>query len=263
MNKNQNDSKCSCEHCETQKKFYKKIFGFVSSRFLFFAIGFFISVAVLTAYAAWNDDVVDGGVLTAAKWNDVVDHVENMETEMDGEWKMLAQGSDWTEEALITLQAAGPSFDTDHDYADQKVNIGTFNWPQSGVVKEIIFKINNRGDDYCAGGGFTLNLGSNVESAGCQDWGYQGTILTPWEGFQDDGIQIAIDGVDMAYCPDQYGRVSSSATYKGTIGHRYWGTQCYYKATVDYASQNINKIEIKEYDHSPDFGIWEWEIWYK
>ncbi|MFH1187454.1 MAG: hypothetical protein V1688_01175 [bacterium] len=86
ISKKQNDSQCSCEHCETQKKLYKKIFGFVSSRFLFFAIGLFVSVAILTAYAAqWNDTVKTGDPLTAAKWNDLVNKILNLDGRMGAE----------------------------------------------------------------------------------------------------------------------------------------------------------------------------------
>lgn len=78
--KNQNDSPRSRKECEKQKKLYKKIFGFVSSRFLFFTIGLFISVAVLTAYAAWDTTVTTGETLTATKWNDLVNKISSMET---------------------------------------------------------------------------------------------------------------------------------------------------------------------------------------
>ncbi|MFH1565356.1 MAG: hypothetical protein ABIC82_05965, partial [bacterium] len=61
----------------TWKRAYKKIFGLIFSRSLFFAIGLFVSIAVLTAYAAWNDDVFPDDPLTSARWNDLVDYVEN------------------------------------------------------------------------------------------------------------------------------------------------------------------------------------------
>ncbi len=114
-------------------------------------------------------------------------------------------------------------------------------------------------------GGFIFNLDNNNGETipTCQDLNYRGTALTRINFSEDDGIKIAINGVDMDYCPDQYGRKSDNANFKGTEGHPYWGVLCYYKAGIDYTSSTINKIEVKEYDHSDSYGRWNWEIWHK
>ena len=185
---------------------------------------------------------------------------------INNNWKILARGSDWAEEAVITLNSAGSSFNVDDGFNDQRVNTAIFSWPD-GSVNEIMFMPKNTSEaGWCVGGNFIMNITSNAggTSPKCTDFYNQadGSVFRQ-EVTEDDAIQIAIDGVDMIYCPDQYGR-NGSLNYPGTQGeYTYFDPICHYKAGTDYASSTISVIEIKEIDWSPSYGAWHWEIWYR
>ena len=52
---------------------------------------------------------------------------------INNNWKILARGSDWAEEAVITLNSAGSSFNVDDGFNDQRVNTAIFSWPDGSV----------------------------------------------------------------------------------------------------------------------------------
>ena len=186
----------------------------------------------------------------------------------DKEWKLLAMGDDWTEEAIITIKETGVSFTTDLNYTMQRTNVGFLNWPKD-PVNEIMFRPENPMDDYCVGGKFTMDLVTSGTGTypKCQDRGFMGSIFHNTEDAdEDDGIKLVINGVDMEYCPSQYGDRSNGTTssYPGVQGEQeYFSPICYYRAGSDYASSTITELQIKEVDWSPSFSTWKWEIWYR
>lgn len=60
------------------KNIIKKTIKFISSRALYFLIGVFLSIAIATVYAALPA-VSPGDPLTAAKWNEMVDKVNELD----------------------------------------------------------------------------------------------------------------------------------------------------------------------------------------
>jgi len=177
-------------------------------------------------------------------------------------YKLLAQGFDWTEEAIITITSSGISFDTDQEYGFQKVNPVLYGLPSG--ISEIIFKVKNDGDDYCVGGNGVLSLDEGTgTNAKCTDYQYQGTTLTKLNSEQDDWIRLSINGIEMNECPDQLERTPNSG-YVGKYGEGFsHGTFCIYsKINGDWTGE-ITELKIEEADWSGSFGAWEWEIWYK
>jgi hypothetical protein len=73
-----------------QKNKTKKIFDFAASRVLFFMIGLFVSIAVVSVYAAWNDDVSPGDTITADGWNNIVAKLKELEATTVKSVKIIA-----------------------------------------------------------------------------------------------------------------------------------------------------------------------------
>jgi len=57
----------------------KKLFFFLSSRFLYFVFGVIIAISIYAVQAAWNTTVTDGTPLTPALWNDLVAKVAELD----------------------------------------------------------------------------------------------------------------------------------------------------------------------------------------
>jgi len=176
-------------------------------------------------------------------------------------YKLLATSTDWTEEAQFTITSSGISFDTDHQYAGQRVNPILFEFPIN--ANEIIFEVKNDGDDYCIGGNGVLNLISGIGiKAKCTDFQYQGTTLNKVNSEQDDWIQLYINGDKKIYCPLSIPRIPNSG-YSGTYGHNYFGSYCYYSKENGDWTGDLVELKIEEADWSSSFSMWEWKIWYK
>lgn len=185
-------------------------------------------------------------------------------------WRLIAQASDWTEESETTINYPDQILFTvdSGGYPDQRVNIGNFNsWSPSDVTK-LIFKVKNRGDDFCAGGDSVLVLGGGGGvDAKCQDWQLDtGGAKTKYvNNANRDWIRLMINGDKQITCPDQLGRPDTSdltydSTHPGTFGHQYFDVFCYYTKNVHWIGDLLT-FKIQEADWSADYSMWEWEIW--
>lgn len=178
-------------------------------------------------------------------------------------WKLLARGSDWTEEAIILIRSSGVTFETDTSFDGQRVNVGNFEW-FTYQPKEITFIVKNPGDEYCVGGGSALAIASGGGGAAskCTDYFYKGTTLTKINRATSNWIRLRINDQYKGTCPDVFGR-TPSADYPGVYGiQNYFGVMCLYKKDADWTG-DITNIVIEEADWSPDYSMWEWEVWYK
>ena len=180
-----------------------------------------------------------------------------------GGWTLLAKGSDWAEEARVTLQNSGITWETDAGESGQRIESKIFNWPQ-GTVSEIVFEVENKWDTFCMGGGATLNLlAGSGPWAQCQDASFSGTATTRTNVSDNDAITLVINGTPMTNCPDDSGRASTDSVYPGKWIQQGGTGYCTYTEGVDWNGGLIKKLDIEEIDWSGSFGYYNWKIWYR
>lgn len=63
---------------EKNGKRFLKISKTLTLGSLFFIVGFFVSIAIMNTFAAWDTQVSPGEALTAAKWNDTVNKIAEL-----------------------------------------------------------------------------------------------------------------------------------------------------------------------------------------
>jgi len=190
------------------------------------------------------------------------------------DWKLLARGNDYTEEAQINISSSGISAVTDYSYANQKVNIGAFSWPPDPkAVTEIMLVARSRSDDFCAGGRGVQNLtgppgwSSIGTFASCVDYRCQGERCTPVTiSNQNDWIRLVINNniISGVPCrsPFKVGGQDMLNTTEGRYGSTNVGVQCHYIKGPDWQG-DLTSLQLQEVDWSPYYGVWEWEIWYR
>ncbi|MBD3312877.1 hypothetical protein GF345_00385 [Candidatus Woesearchaeota archaeon] len=202
-----------------------------------------------------------GAVSVDADGNGVIDSAEG--------WRLLARGSDYTEEARITLDSTGVDFTTDAQerFNTQEVNVFGFEWPVY-APREILFVVENPLENgFCVGGTGILDLEGDGgwDYTACTDYRYNGnTLIATEKTDQRNWIRLNINGVAMENCPDILNNRMAEAPASGTWGRRHNGVSCLYtKGTSDGWNNDLTSLTIEEYDHSDDYGAWKWEIWYR
>jgi hypothetical protein len=171
------------------------------------------------------------------------------------EWKLIAQGGDFTEEARITLDATGARVVTDGQYSGQRASIGTFNWPvfSEKAVGKIAFKVLNPSDYFCMNANGTLSLASGIGGQGsCEQVTYRGGGASRQNVSSPNWIDIAINGVKQTICHDAYGR-----NLRGLHARPNVAVVCEYPF-----AGSLDSIVIEEADWSASYGQWNWEVWY-
>ncbi|MBU0536103.1 MAG: hypothetical protein KKE20_04005 [Nanoarchaeota archaeon] len=197
----------------------------------------------------------NGAVSVDANDNGVIDAAEG--------WRMLASGSDLTDEARITLNSQGISYETDSQTNSQRINAGLFEWPVY-QPKEIAFKVRNQNDIFCVGGEGQLQLTSgSATNAKCTDYWYMGTTVTKKTEERNNWMRMNLNGESKITCPDVLGRTPTEG-YPGTLGYKsdyLWKVMCNYRKGIDWTG-DLTEIMLEEADGS-GYGVWEWEIWYR
>src|SRR6056297_2220193 len=52
----------------------------LQSKVFYFFLGLFLAIAIPSVYAAWNDPVSSGDPLTSAKWNNLINEIQQIKT---------------------------------------------------------------------------------------------------------------------------------------------------------------------------------------
>jgi len=179
------------------------------------------------------------------------------------EFKLLAEGSDDTEEAIITISASGIQFDTDHiDSNLNHVNPILYYWPDE--INEIIFSAKNYRGSFCVGGDGVQNLdgkGTNVKSR-CSQYRYQGQNINITGREPDNWIRLSINNIKQKTCPDQLDRIPKDG-YPGKYGNADFNVFCLYSKEKGHWQDEVTILTIEEVDWSANLGQWEWKIWYR
>lgn len=229
-----------------------------SGKIIFLIIGVCISLTIYGVRAAWDSPVTSGQTLTRTLWNDIVaklvdldTRVENIETS-DSPLRLIASASNWTEECRTILSPNGDvSFQPDSSFGGQSVNVYNQGWGSSFYVHEVVFEIENQGDDYCVGVNQDLNLGPGATNPypTCTRILYRGTTPTSAIVGENDWITLWVNGTRQLGCPGDAG---------GNWGHPRYGKICTYPI-----NGTISELRIEEADWSQDFSIWKYKIWFR
>jgi len=192
-----------------------------------------------------------------------IDSTINKQTEVHSkEFKLLAAGSDWTEEAIIMITSSGVQFETNYGSSGQLINPVLFNWPEK--LTEIIFEVINLGDDFCVGGEGVQDLdekGTGVRSR-CSSYHYDGKNLNHIPREPNNWIRLSINNNKQKTCPDQLDRTPIDG-YPGKYGHPLHNTYCFYSKEKGHWQDDVRIIAIEEVDWSGSYGQWQWKIWYR
>jgi len=186
-----------------------------------------------------NRGVSPGEVLTAAKWNSLVNQVGEINRATT--WKLAAKSTDTTEEARIEIYQNDLGITTDSGYELQNVNGHVFSWP-SANTQELLFIARNDHDHFCAGGGGTLNLtGGAGTYANCLERFYRGSNRFYYvRSSTANWISLWINGVQKNECvsPDFPYSTVPAADYNahpGRFVRNYNGVgavNCYYSRST-------------------------------
>ncbi len=153
-----------------------------------------------------------------------------------GEYKMLAESSDWTEGARYTINSSGISVETD-DTTDnyQTVSPIFYNWP-SDKVTEIRFKANNAVHHYCVGGNGILDLSnmSNTSLVKCTQYNYKENSINTRKQINESAnwIRLSINDTEKTKCENDFLN-NPARGYDGQFSYRRRDAFCVYK----YASE--------------------------
>lgn len=176
---------------------------------------------------------------------------------------LLARGTDYTEEAILSMSSSGVTSEVDSTYADQRLNDVIFKWPSTKVKK--IYLVANLGlrsseeYNFCAGSEGVLDI--DAAGAGtkplCTSYKWKGTTLTKSTGTYNNFIRLSINGVSKTNCPSSNSQEVPESGYPGRESHSVYGAICVY----DFDS-TLTSLTLEEAQWDNNYGPWNWEIWY-
>jgi len=182
-------------------------------------------------------------------------------------WNLLVAGTSMTEEAEIVLspkqgvQTYLSKLNAGSDqynitYPNNQVSIQEL-WPESGKSVEVMVKVRNRLDDFCLGqvpnASFSDNVGETItcHTVSCIPNDYSPASCSKIRVSNNDAFWLEFSMPD----DKQYEVPNGTETMKYL--HQ---QQAIYSYLLDDAP---DRIIIHQMDHSPNYGYWDYEIYYR